>query len=375
MKIIRVVSSAAYLNIILENQAQYMQESGIDYQVVAPYHEHHSNIFLKRENNVIYHNIEIQRTISLFADFKAFIGLLILFHRERPDIAHFQTPKASLLAGMAATVVGVPVRLFTIAGLISANKKGVALILLRFTELLTFLLSTHIISNSLSNFEMLHSQSEVFRKKSVKTKFWSSNGVDTEKFYSETKLCIPRELNFLFVGRICREKGIFDLLEAWEQISTAYPRSSLTLVGLIESKSNDELDRITRKIMNSGVRWPGRSDNIASYLYDCDILILPSYREGLPNVILEAGASGRTVIATDIPGCSDLVKDRVSGRLFEVGEVTSLVDCMKYYLEDVEVAVQHARELQKHIQENYSRERVRTELRNLYNELFKSKKP
>ena len=165
------------------------------------------------------------------------------------------------------------------------------------------------------------------------------NGIDLTRFYPTEKHIFPERLKFLFVGRLVQEKGILDLLQAYDELTKRYPNAKLTIAGeLMTSERDQETAKQVEAHLakNPQVHYAGFVRDTPSLFAAHDVFLLPSYREGLPRSILEAMASGLPVIATDIRGCREEVTDGETGFLVPVGRPEALTVAMRWFIEHPE---------------------------------------
>jgi len=268
--------------------------------------------------------VPMTRGIHLFRDIYSLIIMIMLLVRLRPHAVHSYTPKAGLIAMLASWLCFVPVRIHTFTGLIFPTQTGLKRKVLIFIDSLICLCASKIIPEGQGVKEDLLNTS--ITKKPLKvvghgniagvdTSYFSrvANGVQSDAALLRSSLSLPRDaFVFCFVGRLNRDKGISELAEAFSKMPS---RSHLLLVG-----ENDETAPVSPEIMealtrNSHVHFLGFLADIRPALYLSDALVLPSYREGFPNVLLQAGSMQLAVIATDISGCNEFVTPSENGWL------------------------------------------------------------
>ena len=298
-KLIRVAASPISLDLLLKGQLNYLNGFFDVLAVASPGAEHAR---IRRREGVETVELEMERTISLWKDLKSLWRLFLLFRRERPWGVHSVTPKAGLLSMAAAALARVPVRVHTFTGLIFPYRKVTGKPL------------------------------EILAHGNV-------NGVDPDYFRRSgcreevrKRLELPEDaVLFVFVGRITEDKGIRELLAAFSALraETGRPPVFLALVGWTEDYAGDKLDV-------PGVFRPGFQEDIRPWLEAADAFVLPSYREGFPNSLLQAGAMELPSIATDICGCNEIVKDGVNGLLVPARDEEALRQAMAAMRDDPE---------------------------------------
>lgn len=285
--------------------------------------------------------VPMTRKITPLADLRALWWLIRFFREQRPEIVHTHTPKAGLLGMLAAYLAGVKIRLHTVAGLPWMERKGVEKRLLMGIERLTYSLATKVYPNSqgLSEFIQSHQLCPDYKLGFIAN--GSSNGINighysrNESISKESEL-IKQALQltkaqtvFLFVGRIVRDKGIHELVEAFERVHAIHPSTSLVLVGPFEDHLDPIRDDIKRRIkQHAAILHAGFIEDIRPYLALADVFVLPTYREGFPNVLLQAGCFDLPCIATRINGCDEIIREAENGLLVEPKSVEQLTAAM-----------------------------------------------
>jgi glycosyltransferase involved in cell wall biosynthesis len=332
-------------------------------------------------------SIAMTRSITPFQDFLSMIRLWFLFFKMKPAIIHTHTPKAGLLGMLAASLAGVPIKLHTIAGLPWMESKGVKKNLLRQIERLTISLSTrvHVNSQNLLNFMRFEGLDPNPSKLKIIGN-GSSNGIDTD-YYSRAnvsfeqikeirKVAKPGSNAFvwLFVGRLVGDKGIFELIEAFLNIQAQHPEDQLWLVGPFENK-----DRLKSSILNTInnnkniIKW-GYCDDVRPFFAAADVLVFPSYREGFPNVPMQAAAMECPMILSDINGCNEIVEHNVNGMLVPVKNPDALMDAMLLMRNNPDLRKYFADNSLAIIKKKYSNKAIWTLLEAEYKELIASQK-
>ena len=265
-------------------------------------------------------------------------------HRENPpigktekyDLVQYSTPNAALYSAIAAKATKIKIRNYHCMGFRYLGFRNVTRKVFKLIEKLTCYLSTHIECVSKTNLE-LGVIEKLFSEDKVTVVFnGSTGGVDLKKFdinYREQWRTEVRkkygidEDDFVygFVGRITRDKGINELLEAYFSLNTD---AKLFLVGGIEENHKLNLDLLNKAIEDKNAIFVGNVTDVEKYYATMDVLILPSYREGFGNVIIEAGVMGTPAIVSNIPGPKDAIRDSETGLLVKVKNVKDLVDKM-----------------------------------------------
>lgn len=285
--------------------------------------------------------IPMQRGISVLADCVALFRIWRLIGRLKPDIVEFSTPKAGLLGSIAACLCRVPVRIYFLRGLKLETSDGLKRFLLLSAEKVAAQCAHVVVCNSRSLRDRALQCGIAGESKLLVLGEGSSNGVNTKRFSQgpsriREQLGIPNDATVVgFVGRLTRDKGLPELLEAFASLLRCEPDAYLLLVGWFDA-SEDELDLALRERIESHPRviQTGFVQDTAPYYRAMDLLVLPSWREGFPNVVLEASASGVPVVATNCTGSRDAVVPGVTGLLIPPGEPDAMRDAMQSLLHD-----------------------------------------
>ena len=317
-------------------------------------------------------SVPMARKIAPFSDLKSLFELIRVFRKERPDMVHSITPKAGLLSMMAAKWTRVPVRIHTFTGLIFPYEKGWKRRLLMTTDRLTASCATHVIPegvgirDDLIRFRITRKPLRVLGNGNVRgidlshyvrTEKLSRRAADLRNIYN-----IPDDgFAFVFVGRLDRDKGIDELVQAFRKLDKEYPNVHLFLVGAEEPEGKSILDE-TKEIIAQDDHIhlsDGWQADVRPWYAAADALVHPSRREGFPNVVIEAGAMGLASIVTDINGSREIVKDGQNGTIVPAQDPEALYGAMKDFLEHpekVQEMAAAARELSKRYEQKYVRQ-------------------
>jgi glycosyltransferase involved in cell wall biosynthesis len=300
--------------------------------------------------------VEMSRRITPLRDLLAVGRLLRRLRRIRPAIVHATTPKGGLLGMIAAAVYGAPVRLYHIRGLNLLGATGWKRRLLWASDWLACRLAHQVLCVSHSVRQEAVKAGVCGPDKIKVLQRGSGNGVDamgrfhpdaqdgSDRGRTRARFGIPEGAVVIgFVGRIVRDKGIVELVEAWKQLRQAYPQLHLLLVGPFEPE--DPVPAATEAVLREDprVHLAGLDWDTPPLYAAMDLVALPSYREGLPNVPLEAAAMRLPVVATRIPGCVDAVADGTTGVLVPPRDAISLAAALHAYIEDLDLRSRHGR--------------------------------
>lgn len=382
-KLIRITTVPLSLNVLLPGQMRYMREQGMDVLMVAGEGPDWKEVLPREEcRHAI---VPMSRKITPVADLKALWQLYRLFKKEKPDIVHSHTPKAGLLAMLAAKMAGVKFRIHTIAGLRFMTAKGKTRKLLVAMEKLTARAATHVWPNSFSLRDYIVANKLVDPRKLEVIGLGSSNGINLKRYspgalnaskLEEIKSALQYDpsLKYLVsVGRIVHDKGMDELVKAFVQLSPDHPDVRLVLVGAFE----DELDPVSdeaREILRTHpqIIQVGWSDAVEYYMSLAFALIHPSHREGFPNVLLQAGAMGCPVICSAIEGNVDIVTHGETGLLFPVKDAAALAAQVSVALADPAALRQYAVNLRQKIESHFDQPVIHNLLHKRYMSLLQS---
>lgn len=301
-----------------------------------------------------FHCVEVpmERHISIVNDLKSLMRMISVFRKEKPQVVHSMTPKAGMICMVAAWLTRVPVRIHTFTGLVWPTATGLKRKILMMTDWLTCACATHVIPEGQGVLNDLKNGG--ITKKPMKVLGYGNvRGVDMERFsparFKATKN--PDVFTFVFVGRIVGDKGINELVEAFVKLHDKHKNTRLVLVGKYEHELDPVSDK-TRKLIdtNDGIEacGPKYGDDLLQMYVDADCFVMPSYREGFPNTVLEAGAMGLPSIVTDINGSREIIENEKNGLIVPSKNANALYDAMERMLTDDkarEIMKSNAREM------------------------------
>ncbi|MET0393138.1 MAG: glycosyltransferase family 4 protein [Chitinophagaceae bacterium] len=380
-KLIRVTTVPLSLKYLVPGQARYMQENGFEVIVISSYGPEREEIM--RNEGCRHQIIPMTRKITPLADLRSLWKLYRFFRKEKPDIVHSHTPKAGLIAMLAARLAGVKVRIHTIAGLRFMTTTGNFRKMLVAMEKLTAQSATHVWPNSPSLLSYINQVKLVKPRKLGLIGSGSSNGINLDRYnvevlrqdkLNEAKQKIRYDASntyFLAVGRIVHDKGIDELLKAFVQVHAASDRTRLVLLGAFE----DEMDPVSdesRQLLKThpAIIHVGWSEEVEYYMHLSFALVHASYREGFPNVLLQAGAMDCPVICSRIEGNVDLVEHEKTGLLFEVRNEKELQARMEFALAHPAVMKKYAENLRKKVENLFDQRVIWQHLHKRYRELL-----
>ena len=342
-KLFRVTTVPESLNILLRGQHKFMSTNG--FEVIGISSPGNALFEVSQEEEIRVIEINMSRKITPIKDFLSVYNLYKLIKKEKPIIVHSHTPKAGAVAMMAAKIANVPIRLHTVAGLPLMEAKGIKRKLLNFVEKVTYACATKVYPNSKGLYDFIVQEELI---SSIKMKIianGSSNGIDTSYFDSEriseeqrhelrTKLNIQKtDFVFVFVGRLVGDKGINELIDAFARIKGSNVK--LLLVGGLESDLDPLKSETIHEIdKNKNIISVGFQKDVRPYFAISHCLVFPSYREGFPNVVLQAGAMGLPSIVSNINGCNEIIQEGINGSIIPSKDRESLYTVMHKIISD-----------------------------------------
>ena len=373
-KIIRTSTVSTSLNTFCRGTLRRLAQT---YDVVAvstPDDELHE---MAQREGVRVVGVAMRRPISPLHDLRSLLRLIRVFRRERPDMVHSITPKAGLLSMIAAWVCRVPVRLHTFTGLVFPTAAGLKQKILILTDRITCACATHIVpegegvKNDLINYGITRKPLRVLGYGNVR-------GVDMQHYSRTPEVMAAAQpimrsgvFTFVFVGRVVRDKGINELVQAFARLNAQEPATRLILVGRFE----DNLDPVspqTRQTIeqNEAIEAVGSQADVRPWLAASDALVFPSYREGFPNVVLEAGAMGLPSIVTAINGSREIVVEGKNGVIVPPRDADALYAAMMRFVQQPRQVAEMAANAREMIASRFEKSFVEQCLIDYYKEIL-----
>ncbi len=410
-KILYVTTISMTLDYFLKGTMTELVKSG--HEVVAVSSPGEWMAAVKALEGVKVVEVPMERRIAPFKDLRSLLRLYKVLREERPDIVHSFTPKAGLLAMMASKFAGIKVRIHTFTGLVFPTSTGLKRRLLMTTDRLTCACATNIIAegqgvrNDLLSAGITHKDVRVLGHGNIR-------GIDLER-YDRTpeimqlaeKLRVPDAFTFLFVGRLVRDKGIAELCEAFHHLATAQsgigiggqdlPRRPFTRLGreaqgdwggtcrrtrmVLVGPFEDDVDPVGEEVKEYILRTPEiittgeiKGPELLAWFAASDCFVLPSYREGFPNTVIEAGAMGLPSIVTDINGCNEIIVDGENGIIIPPRNTEALYEAMLRFVDHPDDVAHMASQARARIQERYERSDVHEAILKMYQSLENEQK-
>lgn len=371
-KVIRISTIPLSLDLLLQGQLKMLAET---YEVLAVSSPGEALEKVAKREGVRTCAIPMERHIAPLKDLMALIRLIALFRKEKPQIVHSLTPKAGLLAMMAARLCRIPVRIHTFTGLIFPSTTGWKQRLLIATDRLTCACATYInpegngVKKDLERFHITQRALHLIGNGNI-------NGIDLTCFDRTPEVMEKAKTYrddtcfvFCFVGRLVHDKGIDELVSAFVRLQQEFRNCRLWLVGNFES----ELDPVTPETeayihRHPAIKFMGWQEDIRPFLAAADAFVFPSYREGFPNVVLQAGAMGLPCIVTDINGCNEIIEDGRNGVIIPSHDSECLYRAMRNFISSPLFAEQLAQNARLRIAQRYDRRMLWEALRKVYQE-------
>ncbi len=347
--LIRITTVPLSLDKLLEGQLRFMNAF---YKVIAVSSEkEYLERIGKREEVETFH-LEMTRKITPIHDLISVVKMYFFLKKIKPFIVHTHTPKAGIVGMLAAKLARVPIRLHTVAGLPLMETTGTKRKVLDWVEKQTYNCATKIYPNSNDLRDIITQNQYCASEKLHVIANGSTNGIDTTHFDAslfsgeetsnlKKKLGIqPTDFVFIFVGRIVADKGINELLAAFSQLNKEVNKVKLLLVGPLEQDLNPlSFETIKEIDTNSNVISVGYQNDVRPYFAISDCLVFPSYREGFPNVVMQAGAMNLPSIVTNINGCNEIIIDNQNGLLIPVKDENAVLQAMKKTHSDTDLCL------------------------------------
>lgn len=363
-KVLHVITVSFVINHFFGRQFQYLeQKSGNEYHLgCTP-----SKDFIgsSKELKYIPFEVEITRSISPLKDLKAIVKIYQYIKKNKIDVVVGHTPKGGMVAMIASSLAGVPRRIYFRHGIIYETSTGLKKQILKNIERLTGFFAKKVVCVSYSVKEISEKDKLSISKKNVVLGLGTCNGIDTEeKFNPENKneekvYKLANKYNISsenkvvgYVGRLVKDKGIDDLILAWQIVKVNFPQAKLLLVGPIEDRdsiSDYSKDQIK---LDSSIIFTDFVQDASIYFSIMDVFVLPTYREGFPTVSLEASSMKLPVIITKATGCYESIRENKTG-LFTSNQPQDIANKILFYLENKDIAQEHGLQGRDFVQQNF----------------------
>lgn len=345
-KLLRITTVPVSLHLLLAGQFRFMRENGFEVYTMSSAGKEVDEVI---KEGVPHIAIPFTRRITPWKDLKCLLQLMRFIRRERPDIIHTHTPKAGLLGMIAARLCNVPVRMHTVAGLPLMEAAGLRRRVLEITEAITYACATHVYPNSAGLKRFIEKHFGISAPKLKIIGKGSSNGIDIDHFTTTEALSAeaaalrkhhdihPDDIVFCFVGRVVRDKGIVELVEAFRTLRREKPdyKVKLLIVGAFENALDPVPADVVRFLNeDTDVVLAGFQRDVRPWLIASDVFVFPSYREGFPNVVMQASLLRIPCIVSDINGCNEIIVANETGLIVPPKNSDALAAAMKQLAEN-----------------------------------------
>lgn len=324
-----------------------------------------------------YHVVDIQRKISLSHDIHALMQLTRYFREMKFDSVHSVTPKAGFLTALAGWLAGIRIRIHIFTGQVWATASGLKRRVLRFIDKIIARLNTHLLVDGEGQRQFLIKESVVSPKKARVLANGSISGVNLNRFVPSkdirekirSELGLSDKVVFVFMGRLNRDKGVSELLEAFNRMAPKAPNAFLLLFG------SDEANYVAQfggyeNLNQTNFRYYGSTPTPQEHLQAGDVFVLPSYREGFGSSVIEASALGLPVICSDAYGLKDAMVEGETGLRCHVKDIESLYQAMMTLYLDSNLRNTQGENGKTRVKSNFSGEMVGKAWEQFYNELL-----
>ena len=342
-KLIRITTVPISFKVLLKGQLRFMASNGFDVKGVSSEGEELREVH--ENEGIAVEAITMSRKITPFQDLKSLWEMWNFLRKEKPQIVHTHTPKAGIIGMLAARLAGVPHRLHTVAGLPLMEATGIKRKILNFVEKLTYSSATRVYPNSKGLYDFILQNNFTQSNKLKIIANGSSNGIDTAFFSPDQvteieRVTLREKLNiqsddfvFVFVGRIVSDKGINELIKAFSELQAAENNEPAGIKLLLVGGLENDLDPLNPETLaeinqNKDIISVGFQQDVRSFFAIADALVFPSYREGFPNVVMQAGAMGLPSIVSDINGCNEIIVEGENGLIIPPKNVEKLKEKM-----------------------------------------------
>lgn len=376
-KVFRISTVPLSLNSLLKGQLKMLNEHYEIVGVASPGSEL-EEVHQREGIRVI--ALPMERHIALVKDFISLIRMILLFLKEQPDMVHSLTPKAGLISMLAGWITGVPVRMHTFTGLVFPTATGFKQKLLIWMDRLTCACATHInpegngVKKDLIHYHITKKPLKIIANGNI-------NGINLDYFQRTPEIMQAAEVyrkeevfTFCFVGRMVRDKGINELVSAFVRLQEKYASTRLILVGPFERNLDPVSSETEKQIFeNPAIEFMDFQKDIRPFLAASDALVFPSYREGFPNVVLQAGAMGLPSIVTNINGSNEIIEPGKNGVIIESRNEEQLYLAMENFVLEQDKVRMMAQNCRTIIAEKFDQRIVWGNLLFLYDNLTNKK--
>lgn len=352
----------------MRGQAAFLLKHGFEVIIVSGPGEEIS-MLAKKENARLF-TINFTKRITPFTDFFQLLSIIRLLRREKPDIVNAGNPKSGFLIMLACWITGQKNRIFTLHGLLSDTKKGIVRLVIAATEKISCGIADRVIIVSPTLKGHAEKRKIIPAGKGIVMGRGSANGIELQLFsgknadparsisFKQQLGLKSGELALGFLGRLSKDKGIDLLFEAFNTLTLKYPHLRLVIAGPIIEENPFSRHLLHQLYHDEKIIYLGKIYDVIPFYSNTDILVLPSLREGFPNVLIEAAAMEVPVVASDIPGCKDAVQPGINGELFEKGNPAALVAVLEKLITNSALREQYGKNGRAFVQNHFSNEEI-----------------
>ena len=386
-KLIRITTVPISFKVLLKGQLRFMASNGFDVKGVSSEGEELREVH--ENEGIVMEAINMSRKITPFQDLKSLWEMWNFLRKEKPQIVHTHTPKAGIIGMLAARLAGVPHRLHTVAGLPLMEATGIKRKILNFVEKLTYSSATRVYPNSKGLYDFILQNNFTQSNKLKIIANGSSNGINTTFFSPEQvteteRVTLREKLNihsddfvFVFVGRIVSDKGINELIKAFSELQAAGNNELTGIKLLLVGGLENDLDPLNPETLaeinqNKDIISAGFQQDVRPFFAISDALVFPSYREGFPNVVMQAGAMGLPSIVSDINGCNEIIVEGENGLIIPSKNVEKLKEKMLTLARDKNLYIKLKENSRRMIENRYEQSVVWNALLEEYEGLLQS---
>ncbi|MBX2816120.1 MAG: glycosyltransferase family 4 protein [Saprospiraceae bacterium] len=365
---------------IYEDQLAFLNEQYRIHAVSAP--GQLLEIVAEREG-VITHGLPMTRAVNPLLDLISLWRWIVLLRKVKPTIIHAHSPKAGLLSMIAGNITRVPIKLYTIAGIPFESYRGWRRWILQVIERMTYGLADKVYPNSLGHAAYLAEKKLIRPQKMSVLGEGSTNGIDLQYFKRTEEVVqrgeeqrknlgiLPGHFVFLYISRLVKHKGAEEMLLSFDRLHQRHPNTRLVICGrMVPNAPNLSKEAQAVLANNPAVMFTGYHEDVRPFYALADAFAFPSQREGLPNVLLQAGAMELPIVCSDILGNTDVIEDGVNGVLVQAQSVEDTVRGMRLLLEDKDLRIQLASTVRETIASRYDRKALLKAYLEEYEELL-----
>lgn len=338
------------------------------------------------EENIATISLPMTRRISPVSDLRSIVTMARTIRGLRAEIVHAHTPKAGMVAMIAAFLMRTPVRVYHLHGMPYTTASGSKRKILKLIERLSCRLANRVFCVSDSLRQQAIDDGICSEQKLIVFGGGSIGGVDSEGQFNPARfdaaarrslresLGIPESAPVIgFVGRVVRDKGVHELAEAWKRLKDSHPDAHLVLVGPLEPQDPVDPSVLTALREDERAHFVGMVEDTSLYYSIFDVLALPTYREGFGNVNMESASMEVPVVSTRIPGCLDSVSDGVTGTLVPARDAAALESALARYLTEPDLRRQHGTAGRQRVLRDFRQEVIWEAIYQEYCRLLKQK--